>query len=103
MAGAANRAGMTMRTAMAMSAIDGKLAEEAPALVVLDLSMSGSTPAELVPKLRAALPPEARILAFGSHVHTRLLAAAREAGCDIVVSRGEFFARLEDYLQTPDG
>lgn len=83
---------------MGVSAIEGKLAEAAPALVLLDLSMAGTSPAELVPKLRASLPPDARIVAFGSHVHTRLLAAAREAGCDLVVSRGEFFARLDDYL-----
>jgi DNA-binding NarL/FixJ family response regulator len=102
-AGAASRTGMTLRTAMGVSAIDAKLAEQAPALVLLDLSMAGVAPAELVPKLRASLSPDARVLAFGSHVHTRLLAAAREAGCDLVVSRGELFARIDGYLTPPRG
>jgi hypothetical protein len=36
-----------------------------------------------------------RVVAFGPHVHEERLAAARNAGCDEVVSRGEFFARLD--------
>ena len=97
--GAASRTGATLQTALGISAIDGKLAEGVPTLVLLDLSMTGAAPAVLVPKLRASLPPLARIMAFGPHVHTGLLAAAREAGCDVVVSRGEFHARIDEYLR----
>jgi DNA-binding NarL/FixJ family response regulator len=99
--GAAKRTGAELRTALGASSIDDKLAETAPALVIVDLSMPGLKPAELIPSLRARLPDDARILAFGSHVHTALLAAAREAGCDVVVSRGEFHARMDDYLRQP--
>jgi DNA-binding NarL/FixJ family response regulator len=42
-------------------------------------------------------PP--RVVAFGPHVHEARLAAAREAGCDEVMSRGEFFARVNAILQ----
>ncbi|HVX09992.1 MAG TPA: hypothetical protein VHC22_02205 [Pirellulales bacterium] len=98
-AGAATRTGATLRTVLSVAAIEGKLTEEKPGLVLLDLSLAGAAPNEIVPKLRASLPPDSRILAFGSHVHTRLLAAAREAGCDMVVSRGEFHARMDDYLR----
>ncbi len=84
---------------MSVAAIDGKLAEEAPVLVLLDLSLPGAAPDTIVPKLRADLSPGSRILAFGPHVHARLLAAARDAGCDLVVSRGEFHARIDDYLR----
>ena len=38
------------------------------------------------------------IVAFGPHVHEERLAAAREAGCDEVVSRGQFFAQLDAIL-----
>ena len=100
-AGAAARTGAQLRTALGAASIDEKLAEASPALVVVDLSMPGVKPAELIPSLRARLPEQARILAFGSHVHTALLAAAREAGCDVVVSRGEFHARMDDFLRQP--
>lgn len=63
-------------------------------LVLLDLSTSGLKPNELVPQLRRlAHPPEA-IVAFGPHVHEAKLAAARDAGCDEVLARGEFNNRL---------
>ncbi|MGH7134459.1 MAG: hypothetical protein ACREHD_01890 [Pirellulales bacterium] len=106
--GAAARTGAPLRTALGASSIDEKLAEATPALVIVDLSMPGLKPAELIPSLRARLPEQARILAFGSHVHTALLAAAREAGCDVVISRGEFHAHMDDYLRRdheapPDG
>lgn len=92
-----------MHTAMSTSAIDEKLSERRPSLVVVDLSMAGLEPAALLPKLRARLLEGAQILAFGSHVHTALLASAREAGCDRVVSRGEFHARMDDLMQSAAG
>ncbi|HET6881960.1 MAG TPA: hypothetical protein VFI31_17470 [Pirellulales bacterium] len=98
-AGATARVGCELYTALGVAAIDEKLATAAPALVILDLSTRDANPAELVPALRAKLPQNAQILAFGSHVHTALLAAAREAGCDRVVSRGEFHARMDDHLR----
>jgi len=39
------------------------------------------------------------VVAFGPHVHEERLAAAREAGCDEVLSRGEFFARVNAIVQ----
>lgn len=63
-------------------------------LVLVDLSAPGLRIAELVAAVRASTAREASIVAFGPHVHEGLLAAAREAGCDVVTSRGEFFARL---------
>lgn len=87
---------------MSIAAIDEKLAEEPPVLVVIDLSTPGLKLSELVPQLRTRLAASARIIAFGSHVHTALLAQARDAGCDLVVSRGEFHARMDDFLRLPE-
>jgi DNA-binding NarL/FixJ family response regulator len=100
-AGAAARVGAELRTALGAAAVDEKLAGAPPALVIVDLSMRDIRPAQLVPALRARLPENTQILAFGSHVHTALLAAAREAGCDRVISRGEFHARMDEYLRQP--
>jgi DNA-binding NarL/FixJ family response regulator len=63
-------------------------------LVLLDLSLPGVDPAEVVARVREA-SPTAAVVAFGPHVHGGKLEAAREAGCQEVVSRGELSARLQ--------
>jgi len=40
----------------------------------------------------------ARVIGFGSHVDTDLLAAARLAGCEEVLARSAFFSRLDELL-----
>ena len=60
-------------------------------VVVVDLSRSGVL--EALPGLRGV-----RTVGFGSHVDRELLAAARAAGCDEVLPRSQFFARLGDVL-----
>lgn len=97
--GAANRAGHELRTSMNAAAIDDKLTDVG--LVVLDLNMASLDPGELVPRLRSRLTPDAAILAFGPHVHESKLAAAADAGCDRVLSRGQFHARLDALLGEP--
>jgi hypothetical protein len=51
----------------------------------------------IVEQLKAA-PNRPRVIAFGPHVHEERLQAARKAGCDEVVSRGQFFAQVEGML-----
>jgi DNA-binding NarL/FixJ family response regulator len=72
-----------------------QLLEQAPSagLVLIDLNSSGLQLAELIPALRAA-NSAVRIIAFGPHVHTGLLAAARDAGCDEVLTRGQFIGQV---------
>ena len=50
-------------------------------------------------QLRADASHSVHVVAFGPHVHEERLAAAREAGCDVVVSRGKFFAELDAILK----
>lgn len=97
-AGAAQRSAVDLQTAFGVAAVEGKIAQCQPALVILDLSTAGLNVRELVPDLRARLGRDVPILAFGPHVRTADLAAAREAGCNLVVSRGEFQARVDQYL-----
>ena len=59
-------------------------------VVVLDAARPGAL--EVVPSLRA------RVVAFGSHVDTALLDAARAAGVDDVLPRSLFFRRLPEVL-----
>lgn len=89
--------GMTCTTAMGVAALDDRLVD-GTRLVVIDLSTSGVEPNVLVPKIRTALAARPQIVAFGPHVHGELLEEAETSGCDVVVSRGEFFARLPELL-----
>jgi DNA-binding NarL/FixJ family response regulator len=93
-AGAAARVKAPLTTALSLADLQTRLASAPARLVVVDLSTPGLNIHELVPLLRAAAP-SARILAFGPHVHEARLAAARTAGCDEVVSRGQFHSRME--------
>lgn len=62
----------------------------------IDLSTTSLDVQTLVGQLKGqtARTTTPAIIAYGPHVHGRLLAAAREAGCDRVLSRGQFLAEL---------
>ncbi len=65
--------------------------------LVIDLS----TPAlDLVIVQQLAEDPKRslRIVAFGPHVYEDRLAAARAAGCDIVLRRGQFFGNMSEVI-----
>lgn len=69
-------------------------AQRQPGLVILDLSVAGLDPAEVV---RAVRPVP--VLAFGSHKAQAVLDAARRAGCDQVVVNSVMDAHLAELLQ----
>ena len=96
-AAAASQLGLPCATAMSVAALDGRLVD-GTRLVLIDLSTMGVVPSTLVPKIRTALPARPQIVAFGPHVQGELLEEAETSGCDVVVSRGEFFARLPELL-----
>jgi CheY-like chemotaxis protein len=73
---------------------------EAIELLVVDLSRPALDIVTLIHQLRSGHGVATRVVAFGPHVHENRLAAARGAGCDVVVSRGQFFAQLESILSS---
>lgn len=94
--GAAQRAGVELRSAKPSDAVDQARASQ-PTLIAIDLTASIGDVDALVGAFREACPA-AKLLAFGPHVHEARLAAARAAGCDAVISRGEFHKRFEALL-----
>lgn len=94
---AATRAGTALATAMSVPAMLEKAAQTAPRLAILDLTAAGLDLSAVVPQLRAAAPG-ATILAYGPHVQEALLAAAQAAGCDLVLTRGQWNAQMGDLL-----
>ena len=61
--------------------------------VILDLATRSGITQRIVPEVRERYPA-ARLIAYAPHVHTARLAAAREAGFDQVMTRGQFDAWL---------
>lgn len=67
-------------------------------LALLDLSNPKNTTAEDIRAWKAAIPPEAVMIAYGSHVDVAALQTAKEAGCDMVLPRSAFVQRLSRLL-----
>lgn len=71
-----------------------------PALLIVDLQSETCAPLEVIrgiktdPDLRAI-----RVLGYFSHVRDELKTAAADAGCDEVLPRSAFSARLPDILR----
>jgi CheY-like chemotaxis protein len=100
-AGVAAKIGARIETATSESVLLAKLRATGAAdtLVVLDLSTAGTEPAQVVAAIKTQSPPPRAIIAFGPHVHEAKLAAARTAGCDLVLSRGQFDAQIGTILE----
>lgn len=75
-------------------------AQEQPALIVIDLNCASLDGVQLVRDLKAAEETKSiPLLGFLSHVQTDLIKAAREAGCDTVMPRSAFSAKIQEILQ----
>jgi len=72
--------------------------EIGPATVFIDLSDGSFPPLETYEQIRAAAP-QARLVAFASHLDLKALNTARSAGFDLTLSRSEFTARLAELLK----
>ncbi len=70
-----------------------------PRIVFVDLSAGDLVSIPALLAYRKIAPAETTFLAFGSHVDTNALAAARSAGCDPVLPRSKFSAELPALIQ----
>jgi CheY-like chemotaxis protein len=67
-------------------------------IVLLDLNSPAVDPGAIAPQLKMRSKPQTSMIAFGPHVHAAKLAAAQAAGCDLVLTRGQFDAQIESLL-----
>lgn len=70
------------------------IAQWRPAVVFADLAAGDLVAPTVLTALRRQAEPDTAFVAFGSHVDTQALAAARAAGCDEVMPRSRFSAEL---------
>ncbi len=101
LAGAAARAGRSVEAVASADALLAKLVSAPCRLIILDLARDGFDVAELLRQLKQQAPT-ATIVACGPHVHRQRLADAKAAGCDVVMSRGQFHAEAEALLRNAD-
>ncbi len=88
---------------MARSADDPKMGDLQAGDVFCCLIDLASFPvaqiADVVSFLHERLGADVRLVAFGPHVQEARLAAAAQAGCSPVLSRGQVNSKLPEYLQ----
>lgn len=93
---AAQNAGLQFQLGGALPA--GDLA--AVRYVILDLSTRGGMSSAIAGQC-AERCPNARLIAYGPHVHVEKLQAAREAGIGMVITNGQFNAMLSTMFSSP--
>jgi CheY-like chemotaxis protein len=70
-----------------------------PRVVFVDLAAGDLVAGPALIAYQKLAGPETPFVAFGSHVETEALAAARAAGCDPVLPRSRFSAELPDLVR----
>ena len=88
--------GSTVTPVKTIAALLAKAQESPPVAAILDLQHSPFDLPELLTALKAI--GSIRVVAYGAHVDAERLKAAKEAGCDIVLTRSKFVNKLETDL-----
>ena len=95
--GTAGQLGIQVKFASSRHALlDG--ARSRPDLVIVDLDAQQVDPLGAIREIRSA--SDLRLIAFANHVHGARLEEARAAGCDEVLTKGSFSARLPTLLES---
>ncbi len=97
--GAARKVGLTLRNANDATVALETVRDEICRGIVIDLRLPQLDIGTLVFQLRSARPADFFIAACGPHVHETSLNAARDAGCDLVATRGQFDRDAEEILR----
>jgi hypothetical protein len=86
---AARQAGVEVVMASSRADLAAKVKELSPRYLFIDVEHRDAQIEEIM-AAAAACDPRPRVIAYGPHVHESLLLAAQKAGCDTVMSRGQF-------------
>jgi CheY-like chemotaxis protein len=96
--GEARAQGLTVKSARSIDQLLAFARQETPSCVLLDLAFPGLELSDLFQRLAEECPARPRVVAYGSHVDTERLRAARSAGCDPVLPRSKFVEELPKAL-----
>jgi CheY-like chemotaxis protein len=96
--GTARDLGYTFKTARSTAALKQLLETDRPVCLIIDLANPDLVITDLIGGLRQRGEPVPRVVAYGSHIDTATLKAARAAGCDSVLTRSQFVEELPVHL-----
>ncbi len=92
---------LAARPVRTLEMLEARLTDTEPRVLLVDLD-KGDEALALISRLKGPGATDreraVRVVAFGPHVATELLGAAREAGADEVLTRGAMNARLAEIL-----
>ena len=96
--GTAASLGTACQVVRNQASLEAALSESEPNIVLVDMSLDALSPAEAI-RTAKSHRPDARVVAFYSHVQTDLLEQAQTAGADDVWPRSVFVQNLEQVLK----
>ncbi|MCH7474658.1 MAG: response regulator transcription factor [Gemmatimonadetes bacterium] len=99
--GTAKKVGAKCEIVSNPSALQDALESDEPRAVLVDMNCDGISPEEAIRTVKSRFP-NARVVAFYSHVQTKLGDQARAAGADDVWPRSAFVQRLPQVLAAAD-
>ena len=99
--GTAEKVGAKCKVVNDPNAFQDALASGKPRTVLVDMNCDGISPEEAVRTVKSQCP-NARVVAFFSHVQTELREQAMAAGADDVWPRSAFVQRLPELLASSD-
>jgi CheY-like chemotaxis protein len=95
----ARKLGVTLKSVSIAQATES-VADATPSAIILDLNHSSCPVPEIIRALKANPATQAiPTVGFVSHVQSDVIAAARAAGCDLVLARSAFTRQLPDLLR----
>jgi len=95
--GTAKKVGAKCEIVSNPSALQSALDADEPRAVLVDMNCDGISPEEAIRTVKSQFP-DARVVAFFSHVQTEIGDQARAAGADDVWPRSAFVQRLPQVL-----
>ena len=98
-ASTARSLGVEVANVRTLDQLTERLSSNHDALVLIDLEAPDLDPIHAI-ELCKQSEHQPRTIAFGSHVRTDLIGAARRAGADEVLARSGFVGRLPSMLQS---
>ncbi len=90
--------GWPLEIAVSTDAAIAKSREQPVALLIVDLGKFAAHMPALLTELRTC-SPAMHVVAYGPHVNETALTDARQAGCDEVMSQGQFNQQAAQILQ----
>ena len=101
---AAEQAACPISFVLKANAVVSEVREKRPALIIVDLDRAALDPVGAVRSLKGHPDlRDTRIVGFVSHVQTEKIAAAREAGIDVVLARSAFVVALPKLMAEAAG